>query len=221
MSIAGDSGLLRVLIADDSNTDRLILQTIVKRLGHEVLVARDGVEALEIYRAHLPDVVLLDVVMPRLDGTEVAREVKRLAGENFVPVIFLTSLSSAEDLAECLDAGGDDFIPKPYNRVIIEAKINAFNRMRRMQQTMIFQRDLIHDHHERLMAEQQTARRVFDNIAHAGTLNSRDIKYHTRKAPAFHTSRSERVQNTRLSRWSTAANASPSLRAAFAPHLLF
>jgi len=185
MSIAGDSGLLRVLIADDSNTDRLILQTIVKRLGHEVLVARDGVEALEIYRAHLPDVVLLDVVMPRLDGTEVAREVKRLAGENFVPVIFLTSLSSAEDLAECLDAGGDDFIPKPYNRVIIEAKINAFNRMRRMQQTMIFQRDLIHDHHERLMAEQQTARRVFDNIAHAGTLNSRDIKYHISPLSVF------------------------------------
>ncbi len=180
-----ESGPLRVLIADDSDSDRLILKTMVARQGHEVIVAADGFEAVAQYRRYLPEIVLLDVLMPRLDGMEAARQIKALAGEVLVPIIFLTSLSDADALARCLEAGGDDFLPKPYNRIVIEAKINAFNRMRLLQRTLSHQRDLIHARNENLLSEQQVARRVFDNIAHTGCLDAPNIHYHASPLSIF------------------------------------
>ncbi|SES76408.1 Histidine kinase-like ATPase domain-containing protein [Marinobacter segnicrescens] len=176
---------LRLLIADDSSTDRLILQAILRRQGHEVQAAEDGQAALQLYHRWQPDMVLLDVMMPRMDGMEAARQIKALAGETLVPVIFLTSLSDAGSLAQCLEAGGDDFLPKPYNPVIIRAKLWAFDRMRRMQETLARQRDLIHMRNQQLLDEQVTARRVFDNIAHTGCLDAPNIRYHASPMSVF------------------------------------
>lgn len=169
--------VLKILIAEDSDSDRLILQAMLRKQGHEVITAVDGVDAVERFRTERPQIVLLDALMPRMDGMEAARRIKILAGEALVPVIFLTSLSDAEELAGCLEAGGDDFLSKPYNRVIIEAKINAFNRMRMMHATLQQQRDLIRGRNEQLLLEQQTARRVFDNVAHSGCLDAGNIRY--------------------------------------------
>src|SRR5690606_26569569 len=103
---------LKILIAEDNDTDRMILQRIIFRLGHTVVSARDGLEATELYEREKPQIVLLDVLMPRMDGLVAARRLKEMAGEDLVPIIFLTSLSDAESLAKCLDAGGDDFLSK-------------------------------------------------------------------------------------------------------------
>ncbi|MDO3720241.1 fused response regulator/phosphatase [Marinobacter sp. chi1] len=172
-----DQRPLRILIADDSDSDRLILKTLVKRLGHDVFDARDGEEAVRLFEEAQPDIVLLDALMPVMDGMEAARRIKALAGERLVPLIFLTSLSEAGDLARCLDAGGDDFLSKPYNRVLLEAKINAFNRMRRMHETLSGQRDHIRELNQQLLREQEIAKRVFDNVAHTGCLDAFNIRY--------------------------------------------
>ena len=169
---------LRILIADDSDSDRLILKTLLKRLGHEVLDASNGLDAVSLFRQDAPDLVLLDALMPVMDGMEAARQIKSLAGERLVPLIFLTSLSEAGALARCLEAGGDDFLEKPYNRTIIEAKINAFNRMRLMHQALSDQRDLIRERNRQLTEEQEIAKRVFDNVAHSGCLDASNIRYH-------------------------------------------
>lgn len=175
--VASGSDTLKILIADDSDSDRLILQAMLRKLGHEVVTAVDGMDAVERFRTERPQIVLLDALMPRMDGREAARRIKALAGEALVPIIFLTSLSDAEELADCLAAGGDDFLSKPYNRIIIEAKINAFNRMRMMHATVQAQRDHIRERNEQLLLEQQTARRVFDNVAHRGCLEAGNIRY--------------------------------------------
>lgn len=180
-----EHGALCVLIADDSDSDRMILKTLVTRQGHEVIVAADGFDAVEQFRAHKPQIVLLDVMMPRMDGMEAARQIKALAGETLVPIIFLTSLSDADALARCLESGGDDFLSKPYNRVIIEAKINAFNRMRLMHRTLTHQRDLIHVRNRQLLNEQEVAKRVFDNVAHTGCLDASNIRYHASPQSIF------------------------------------
>ena len=104
---AAESDPLTILIADDSDSDRLILKTLLMRLGHQVLDAADGQEAVALFQSSAPDIVVLDVMMPAMDGMEAAREIKRLAGERLVPLLFITSLSDAEDLARCLEAGGD------------------------------------------------------------------------------------------------------------------
>lgn len=168
---------LKILIADDNQSDRMILQAIVKRQGYEVVVAKDGVEAIEQFERESPQIILLDALMPRMDGFEAARSIKNLAGEELVPIIFLTSLTDAESLAKCLEAGGDDFLSKPYNRIILQAKINAFNRMRIMHQTLQQQRDQIAENNEHLLQEQEVAKTVFDNVAHLGCLHANNIKH--------------------------------------------
>ncbi len=176
---------LKILIADDSDSDRLILKTLMKRLGHQVRAAANGSEAVTVFSEYQPDIVLLDVLMPVMDGITAARKIKALAGEELVPVIFLTSLSNADALARCLDAGGDDFLSKPYNKVIIQAKLGAFNRMRQMHRTLSQQRDLIGERNRQLLEEQQLAKRVFDNIAHTGCLNADNIRYHVSPMSIF------------------------------------
>lgn len=168
---------LTILIVEDSALDRMLLTTIVSRQGHRVLVACNGLEAVALFRLERPDLVLMDALMPVMDGFEAARRIKACAGETLVPIIFLTSLSEGEALVRCLEAGGDDFVAKPYNRVIIEAKINAMDRLRRLQQTVLQQRDLIAKHNEHLLSEQRVAKAVFDKVAHSGCLSAANIRY--------------------------------------------
>lgn len=168
---------LCILIADDNATDRLLLSAIVGRQGHQVLSASNGAEAVELFRAQRPQLILMDAMMPVMDGFEAARQIKQMAGESLVPIIFLTSLTEGEALARCLDAGGDDFIAKPYNQVILAAKINAMNRLRLLQATVLQQRDLIARHHEYLLNEQRVAKAVFDQVAHSGCLGAPNIRY--------------------------------------------
>ncbi|NKB31543.1 MAG: SpoIIE family protein phosphatase [Pseudomonadales bacterium] len=168
---------IKVLVADDNESDRMILSSIINRQGHEVLTAADGQEALEVFEKERPQIVLLDAIMPKMDGMEAARFIKKSAGDEFIPVLFLTSLQDANSLADCLDAGGDDFLSKPYSQIILQAKLNAFLRMRSMHATMQSQRDEIAQHHRHLLREQKVAKAVFDNVAHSGCLNSPNIKY--------------------------------------------
>ncbi|MCX7081429.1 MAG: fused response regulator/phosphatase [Pseudomonas sp.] len=168
---------LTVLIAEDSAADRMLLSTIVRRQGHEVLTASNGAEAVALFERQRPQLVLMDAMMPVMDGFEAARQIKQLAGETLVPLIFLTSLTESEALARCLEAGGDDFLAKPYNQVILAAKIKAMDRLRRLQATVLQQRDQIARHHDYLLSEQRVAKAVFDKVAHSGCLKAPNIRY--------------------------------------------
>lgn len=168
---------ISVLIADDNMTDRMLLSSIVRRQGHHVLQAGNGEEAVKVFEQMRPHIVLLDVMMPVMDGFEAARRIKTLAGEALVPVIFLTSMSEDEALVRCLEAGGDDFLPKPYNQIILAAKIHAMERMRRLQATVLRQRDELARHHGHLLNEQRVAKAVFDQVAHSGCLGAPNIRY--------------------------------------------
>ena len=167
---------LRVLIAEDGAADRLLLAQIVRRQGHTVFTAQDGAEAVALFNEQRPQLVLLDALMPVMDGFEAARRIKALAGEVLVPIIFLTSLNEEDALVRCLEAGGDDFMAKPYSPVILAARIQAMDRLRRLQETVLQQRDQIAHHHQHLLNEQRVAKAVFDKIAHAGCLAAPNIR---------------------------------------------
>ncbi|WP_049721808.1 ATP-binding SpoIIE family protein phosphatase [Gilvimarinus polysaccharolyticus] len=180
-----DERLITVLVADDTSTDRLILEAILRKQGHRVLSAEDGEQAVAVYSAERPDIVLLDALMPKLDGFAAARQIKTLAGEELVPILFLTSLTDADSLVKCLDAGGDDFLSKPYNPVILQAKIRSFFRMRAMQRTMLEQRDQIARHNEHFLQEQTVAKQVFDNITSGGQVDSKHLRYYLSPLAVF------------------------------------
>jgi two-component system, HptB-dependent secretion and biofilm response regulator len=179
------SNPITILIADDSPTDRLILQTMLQRLGYKLILAEDGQQALDKFISEKPEFVFLDVLMPNMDGVEAAAKIKEAAGDDFIPVIFLTSLADAPSLARCLDAGGDDFLSKPYNHIVIEAKIKAFSRMRVMNKTLSLQKDLIEKNNQHLIQEQNVAKQVFDKIAHAGSLKLPIIRYYMSALAVF------------------------------------
>lgn len=168
---------LSILIAEDGVADRMLLAAIVKRQGHHVVTAANGAEAVELFERERPHLVLMDALMPVMDGFEAAQQIKQLAGNELVPIIFLTSLTENEALVRCLEAGGDDFIAKPYNPIILEAKIQAMHRLRRLQATVLEQRDLIARRNQQLLDEQRAAKAIFDKVAHAGCLNSPSIRY--------------------------------------------
>ncbi|MGM0953516.1 MAG: ATP-binding SpoIIE family protein phosphatase [Pseudomonadota bacterium] len=184
-SASVDGSGLRILVAEDNEPDRMILRSLLQKLGHRVFEASNGAEAVARFNSVNPDIVLLDAMMPALDGIEAARQIKALAGERLVPLIFLTALSDPEELARCLEAGGDDFLVKPFNRVILEAKLNALDRMRLLHQALSEQVDQVRHQNEQMLAEQKTARRVFDNVAHAGCLSAPNIRYHASPMSVF------------------------------------
>ncbi len=167
----------KVLIADDNSVDRKVLSRVVRNQGNDVIEATNGFEAVDIFTEHRPDIVLMDVMMPGLNGKEATRQIKSIANEDFIPVIFLTSLSDAQSLADCLESGGDDFLTKPYNHVVLQAKIDSYHRMSEMHRTLLNQRDEIARVNRHMLQEQRVAKAVYDNVAHAGCLTSPNIRY--------------------------------------------
>lgn len=161
---------LKILVADDNRSDRMILKAIVRREGHQVIEAENGLEAVARYDQYQPDIILMDALMPEMNGLEATRLIKSRAGGELIPIIFLTSLQDAHSLAECLESGGDDFMSKPYSQVILKAKIKAFSRMR-------FMHAQLEAHNKQLVLEQQVAKAVFDNVAHSGCLDMPNIQY--------------------------------------------
>ncbi len=169
---------MKILIADDNNTDRLILSRVLENIGHQVVQAEDGTSAITQFEKHTPELVLLDVLMPGYDGYEVAEIITKESSRPWFPIIFLTSLTEASDLAKCIDSGGDDFVTKPINKIIIKAKIDAFERIISLYSTIAEQREKIQYHNEHLIQEQEAAKKIFNNIAHRGSLSSTNINYH-------------------------------------------
>ncbi|WP_438982858.1 response regulator transcription factor RpaB [Vulcanococcus sp.] len=116
---------LKILIADDEANIRRILETRLAMQGHEVASAEDGAQALEIFRTFEPDVVVLDVMMPELDGFAV---VERIRVQSEVPIILLTALGDVADRITGLELGADDYMVKPFSPKELEARIRCVVR---------------------------------------------------------------------------------------------
>ncbi len=128
---------MKVLAVDDNRTNLHILQVFLKKLGHEVILAENGEEAVRKFQSEAPDLVLLDIMMPVMDGFEAARRIKLLTQERWTPIIFLSALNRDENLVEGLDAGADDYLTKPINFVVLEAKIRSMQRALNLQRESI------------------------------------------------------------------------------------
>jgi two-component system alkaline phosphatase synthesis response regulator PhoP len=122
----------RVLIIDDEAPIRLLCRVNLEAEGMEVLEAGDGTSGLELARAERPDVVLLDVMMPGLDGWAVAEELLDNGRTEGIPIIFLTARAEFRDRARGLDIGGVDYITKPFNPVVLAPLVRGLlERLRR------------------------------------------------------------------------------------------
>ncbi|MCP3669526.1 MAG: fused response regulator/phosphatase [Gammaproteobacteria bacterium] len=119
----------KALVADDKRSNRMILSAILKQIGYEVIQAENGVEAVELFQTEKPDIILIDIIMPVMDGYNAVKQIKSDPANSFTPVLFLTGMTDEQDLAKCIEVGGDDFLTKPFNRTLLTAKIHALERI--------------------------------------------------------------------------------------------
>lgn len=123
----------RILVVDDVPDNVEILDARLASRGYEVVTATNGEEALARVQEEAPHLILLDVMMPGMDGHEVARRIKDDPKLPFIPIILVTALTEAEDVVQGLESGADDHISKPYNFRELEARVRAMLRIKRLQ----------------------------------------------------------------------------------------
>ena len=127
----------RVLIVEDSGTNRMILRARLNKAYYDVIEAEDGETALELAAAEKPDLVLLDVMLPGINGFEVCRKLKADPATLHVPVVMLTALDKQQDRVEGLEAGADDFLSKPFEDLALMSRVASLIRMKMMVDEMI------------------------------------------------------------------------------------
>ena len=126
----------RILIVDDNPTNVKVLQTRLAAEGYEVLTAADGEEGLAAARQHTPDLILLDVMMPKLDGFEVCRRLRADPAFPFTPIIMVTAMADSKDVIAGLEAGGDEYLTKPVDHAALAARVRSMLRIKRLHDTV-------------------------------------------------------------------------------------
>lgn len=176
---------MRILVVDDKQVNRNLLRQMLTRKGYEVLEAADGSEAIDVVQESDIDIVLMDIMMPGMNGYESAQKIKELSQDNYIPVIYVTALRAEESLSTALAAGGDDFISKPVNFAVLESKIKAHARIRELNQQLKEKNKELLKYNARLAREQELITYFFDNALKKSYLDPQCIKHHVSPMSAF------------------------------------
>jgi class 3 adenylate cyclase len=123
----------RILVVDDNAANVDILRARLSSQGYEIVTAADGEEAIAATKAHLPDLILLDVMMPKLDGVEVCRRLRADASLPFIPIVLVTAKSDPKDVVTALEAGGDEYLTKPVDHASLVARVKSMLRIKALQ----------------------------------------------------------------------------------------
>jgi len=157
----------RILVVDDNAANVKILQTRLAAEGYDVVTAADGEQALEAVAAHRPDLILLDIMMPKLDGVEVCRRVKADPALPFTPIVLITAMSDAKDVVAGLDAGADEYLTKPVDHQALLARVRSMLRIKTLHDTVQSQAEELARWNA--MLEQRVAEQV-DELERVGRL---------------------------------------------------
>ena len=163
-----------ILVVDDVPDNVEMLQMRLESQGYEVVSAGDGEEALAKTRELLPDLVLLDVMMPKMDGIETVKQIKADASLPFIPVILVTARADAKDVIAGLESGGDDYLTKPVDHAALSARVRAMLRIKTLHDTVQAQAQRLEEQAAGLVAlnrtlEERVAAQV-DEIERVGRL---------------------------------------------------
>ena len=124
---------IKILAVDDNIVNIKVLGQYLIKQGYEVITADSGEIAIEKFKSEAPDIILMDIMMAGMNGLEATAKIKALAGDSWIPVIFMSALASEEDKIKGLDIGGDDYITKPIEFNILGAKLKAVQRISDIQ----------------------------------------------------------------------------------------
>ncbi len=144
-----------ILVVDDDIRNAELLETYLTRVGdYRVIIAQDGVEALERVEAEDPDLILLDVMMPRMDGYQVCARLKGDQSTRFIPIVMVTALHGTEERIKALEVGADDFVSKPFNIYELLARVKSLIRIKHLHDELEKKNELLFNVLNRYMAQE-------------------------------------------------------------------
>jgi len=155
-----------VLIVDDEELNIKFLSAFLSRKGFRIITAETGLEALEVIQSQMPDVILLDAMMPQIDGFEVCRRVRQNPDTYFLPIVMVTALSSVEDEVRALDAGADDFLSKPINNVELMARLKSLLRVKTLHDELVEHKNELESKNKELVELQSLRDTLTQMIIH-------------------------------------------------------
>lgn len=153
---------MKILVVDDQAANRSLLSFLLEDGGHTVCEASTGEDGVEVFLSDFPDLILMDVMMPGMDGYEAAAQIKSKT-DDYVPIIFLTALSDDVSLSKCIESGGDDFLTKPVNETLLNAKIKAHERIRDLNTELTNKNKELERYQALLRQEHELAEFVFES----------------------------------------------------------
>src|SRR5512138_316126 len=184
-----------ILIVDDEHSGRETLQSVLEGEGYNLIMAENGPQAIEKAKSFLPDVILLDVMMPGMTGFEVCERIRNDPQVAEIPIIILTALDDRESLLTALKAGADDFISKPFDRYELRARLLGITRLNRYQK-LLHERAKLQEANTHLLSAYEA---TIEGWSHALDLRDRETEGHSERvteltvklAKALHMSEAE------------------------------
>jgi putative two-component system response regulator len=166
-----------ILIVDDEHSGRETLQSVLEGEGYDLIMAENGPQAIEKAKSYLPDVILLDVMMPGMTGFEVCERIRNDPQVAEIPIIILTALDDRESLLTGLKAGADDFISKPFDRFELRARLIGITRLNRYHK-LVQEREKLQEAHSKLL---EAYGATIEGWSHAMDLRDRETEGHSRR----------------------------------------
>ncbi len=176
---------LTILVVDDVQMNLDMIARFLGEGGHRVFTAASGEDALEQFTKETPDLVLMDVIMPCMDGYETTEQMRKLKPETWVPIIFLSALSDNVDQIRGLEAGGDDYLVKPVNLTLLQAKIRAMQRIAEMQNRLAETTAELQRYHQQAEEEQELAQQLMTRMVSTAIIDDDVLRVWNRGATRF------------------------------------
>lgn len=129
--------MLRILIIDDVETNRFVLRNIISDMGHQPVLAENGVQGLKIMERIVPDLILLDVAMPEMDGFEFCEIIKKDIKTRNIPIIFISAFDEAQDIVKGFEMGGADYVTKPFIQEVVRSRVEVQLKLAEMNKNLV------------------------------------------------------------------------------------
>jgi two-component system, HptB-dependent secretion and biofilm response regulator len=176
---------LNVLVVDDVLHNLSLLEQFLNQSGYKACTAATGQQAVDVFQAEQPDIVLMDVMLPDISGIEATRRIRELAGDRWVPILFISALGQSEDMVRGLEAGGDDYLTKPVDLALLGTKIKAMQRIADMQAQLAETAKVLALYRNEAEREQETAQTLMDLMIRAASTEDPGVKMWLEPATRF------------------------------------